>query len=147
VTDALAFAIPSPLPVPGGLQFGNQAGLLELCNGAEHLADQNRGRGVLKEKVGGGRSVSGAGSWTSLLEPALTGALPMISPGFTLADFEWDYRSDDEHALAVVGAGRCSRRMRLYTIFGLNRRKSERFADGVSVQQHLCDSARDQACR
>ena len=52
---ALAFAIPSPLAIPSGLQLGDQARLLELGDGAEHLADQNGGRRVLSEKVRGRR--------------------------------------------------------------------------------------------
>src|SRR5262249_52395996 len=51
---AFTFAVPSRLAIPGGLKLGDQARLLELRDGTQHLAHEDGSRRVLKEKIGGG---------------------------------------------------------------------------------------------
>jgi hypothetical protein len=84
---AFAFAVANPLAIPSRLQLGDQARLLELGDGAEHLADQNGSWRVFSEKSGaeaGMRSIpnpfsmSWPASWTAKSRAKRSGLSTMI---------------------------------------------------------------------
>jgi hypothetical protein len=51
---ALTFAVRDALALPSGCKLGDEPSLLELRDGPQDLANQNGGRGVLKEERRGG---------------------------------------------------------------------------------------------